>query len=371
MKDDDVPVLRELDPIRKRPGMYVGGTDATGVHHLLWEVVGNVVDLHLARFATELHVDVADDGWVVVRDDGPGISTDLYPGTQASTLEIVFTKVTPAGQTSQRLTPHVHLTPTLRGVGVGVVNALSMRTEVETTRAGKRWVMAFERGRVATPLRSLGATTVEGTTIRFRPDPQIFTSTEIDLEQVRAHLQQVAWLSPLLRVFLQGRRISGRGGLRGWAELLAGRTPDASFSTEQKVDAVYVDLALAWRGNREPIIHSFVNMQSTRGHGTHVQGLDRAFAACAKDLGVSHKVFRARVEPGLIAMIHVGLFDPRWGNPTKDQLLSPVAGEVVEQVLGEELVVAKSLRTFFERRLRRRRARPATRARAASGKAVP
>ncbi|MEO6775310.1 MAG: ATP-binding protein [Kofleriaceae bacterium] len=332
--------------------MYVGSTDdGSGLHHLLWEVVGNVVDLHLARLATELRVDVTDDGWVVVTDDGPGISTDVDPGRKASTLEVVFTTLMASGPTTPRHTPHVHLTPSLIGVGLCVVNALSTRTEVETTRDGQRWAMAFEQGRVTTPLRSLGPTSVEGTLIRFRPDPQIFTSIELDLDQVRDHLQQVAWLSPLLRVFFQDRRVSGRGGLRGWAEQLAAGTPDASFSTEQKVDGVYVDLALAWSGDRAPIIHSFVNMQSSRGHGTHVQGVYRAFAAYAKDLGVTSEEFTERIEPGLIAIIHVGLYDARWGNPRQDQLISPVAGTVVEKVLRDQFVERERLRAFFESRL--------------------
>lgn len=352
MKDDDIQVLQGLEPIRNRPGMYVGSThDGSGLHHLLWELVGNVVDLHLARLATELHVDIAHDGWVSVRDDGPGICTDVRPGHEASALEVAFMTLLASGPTTPRHTPHVHLTPSLMGVGLCVVNALSTRTEVETTRDGKRWSMAFEQGRVASPLRSLGPTSIEGTLIRFRPDPQIFTSTELDPDHVRAHLQQVAWLSPLLRVFFQERRLNGRGGLRGWAEQLAGGTPDATFSTEQTVDDVYVDIALAWRGDRAPIIHSFVNMQPSQGHGTHVQGLYRAVTACASELGVTGKELRARIEPGLIAIIHVGLHGPRWGNPRKDQLLSPVAGKVVAKVLRHHFVAARRLRELFESRL--------------------
>jgi DNA gyrase subunit B len=354
VKIDEIQVMQGLEPIRKRPGMYVGDTgDGSGLHHLLWETVGNVVDLHLARLATELHVDVTHDGWVSVSDDGPGIPTDVLPGHGTSTLEVVFTTLMSSGPTSPRHTPHVHLTPSLLGVGLCVVNALSMRTEVETTRDGKRWAMAFEQGRVAAPLRNLGPTSVEGTLIRFRPDPQIFKSIEINLEQVRAHLQQVAWLSPLLRVFFQEHRVYGRGGLRGWAEQIAGGPPDATFSTEQKVDDVYVDVALAWCGDRAPVIHSFVNMQSSRDHGTHVQGLYRAFAASAQDLGVTSEEFRERIEPGLIAIIHVGLYDARWGNPRRDQLIGPVAGEVVAKVLRDQFVEAKRLREFFASRLSR------------------
>jgi DNA gyrase subunit B len=354
VEGDEIQVLHGLEPIRMRPGMYVGDTtDGSGLHHLLWELVGNVVDLHLARLATELHVDITQDGWVSVRDDGPGISTDVHPYQNVSTLEVVFTTLMATGPTTVRHLPHVHLTPSLMGVGLCVVNALSTRTEVETTRDGKRWSMAFEQGRVASPLRNLGATLVEGTLIRFRPDPQIFESIELDLEHVRRHLQQLAWLSPLLRVFFQERRVHGRGGIRGWAEQIAGRAPDALFSTEQKVEDVYVDIALAWSGDRPPIIHSFVNMQSSRDHGTHVKGLYRAFAACAKDLGVTAKEFRKRIEPGLIAIVHVGLYDPKWGNPRKDQLLSPVAGMVVAKVLRDQFVEAKRLRSFFQSRLPR------------------
>ena len=351
---DEIQVLSGLGGVRNRPGMYVGNTDdGTGLHHLLWELVGNVVDLHLARLATELHVDVTDDGWVSVRDDGPGISTDVHPCHEATTLEIVFTTLMASGPTTPRHTPHVHLTPSLMGVGLCVVNALSTRTEVETTRDGKRWAMAFERGEVATPLQDLGATSVEGTLIRFRPDAQIFSSIELDLEHVRDRLQQVAWLTPLLRVFFQERRVNGRGGLRGWAEQHAAGAAVAMFSTEQMVDDVYVDIALAWRDDGAPVIHSFVNMQSSRDHGTHVEGLYRAFAACAKDLGVTATELRKRIEPGLIAIIHVGLYDPRWGNPRKDQLMSPVAADVVAKVLRDQFVISKHLREFFESRLPR------------------
>ena len=251
MAEDEIQVLKGLAGIRKRPGMYVGSTDSGGMHHLLWEVVANVVDLHLARLATELHVEITD-AWASVRDDGPGISTDLRRGHAVSWLEVAFRQLMATGPTSVRHVPHVHLTPSMIGVGLCVVNALSTRTEVETSGGGTRWAMAFERGEIATPLTDLGPTTAEGTLIRFRPDPEIFASTTFDLARIGDRLQQLAWLNPLLRVFFQGRRLLGRGGLRGWAEQLAGGAPEALFSTEHKVDDVYVDLALAWRGDQAP-----------------------------------------------------------------------------------------------------------------------
>lgn len=331
--------------------MYVGDTSGSGVHHLLWEVVGNTVDQHLARNATELHVDVSRDGWVSVRDDGPGLPVHFMPKHQKSAVEVIFTTLMSSGPARHSQAPHVHVTPNVRGVGLSVVNALSERTEVETTRDGQRWAIAFERGETVSPLRSLGPTSIEGTLIRFRPDAQIFSSIEIDLEHVRDHLQQLAWLSPLLRVFLQERRMKSRGGVRGWAEQLSGGKPDASFSIEAKVDDVYLDLALAWRGEAGPQIHSFVNMQGSRSHGTHVTGLDRAFAAVAKELDVEPSAFRQRIDRGLIAIVHVGLYHPRWGNPCKDQLKSPEAAKVVEAVLRDQLVAKQHLRAFFASRL--------------------
>lgn len=321
MKGDEIQVLKGLEPVRRRPGMYVGNTDdGSGLQHLLWEV----------------------------RDDGPGFSLDVLPNFGVSALEVAFTTLFIGGPPNRLQIPHIHLTPTLKGVGLGIVSALSTRTEVETTRDGIRWAMAFEQGNVASPLRSLGPTAIEGTLIRFRPDPQIFKSVDIDVDVVREHLQQVAWLSPMLRVFFQERRVSGRGGLRGWAEQLAGGAPEALFSTEQKVDDVYVDIALAWVGTSAPIIHSFVNMQPSREHGTHVEGLYRAFAECATELGVDAAAFKARIEPGLIAIVHVGLYDARWGNPTRDHLISPVAADV----LLRHFVRDKHLREFFAMRVR-------------------
>jgi len=350
VKDDEIRVLKGLEGIRKRPGMYVGDThDGSGLHHLLWELVGNVVDQYLGRQVTELHVDITDDGWVSVRDDGPGISIAPHGNENKSVLEVVFTTLRANGDPGLRTTPHIHLTPSWMGIGACVVNALSTRTEVETTRDGTRWEMAFERGEVASALRSLGPSAIEGTQIRFRPDPEIFESIEFDLVQIHEHLQQVAWLAPHLRVFLKEQRIRARGGIRGWAQQLAGSSPEAVFSIERNVDDVYVDIALAWSGRRAPIIHSFVNMQPSREHGTHVDGMRRAFTAVAYDLGVPD--LAKRIEAGLIAIIHVGLFDPRWGQPTRSQLLTPVAGVVVEKVLTEKLVGAKQLRSFFEDRL--------------------
>lgn len=366
----EIRVLKGLEAVRKRPGMYIGGTGVDGVHDLVWEVVGNTVDLHLHRLATELHVELSKDGWCTVRDDGPGIPIDPVPRTGISVLETIITQLH-SGATYDGHSPHVHLTRSLLGYGLVVVNALSTRIEVETTRNGERWAIACERGEVASPLRSLGPPKLLGTTVRFRPDPEIFKRAKLDGERIEARLQQIAWLLPFLRVSFQSERLRSRGGLLGWVDELADRAV-ARFAFCRDVDDVRVDLALAWTDGDASDIRCFVNLGETVG-GTHVEGLFRGFAMASPMLLAlghgepSHEVgsldvspgaidtARAALEPGLVAIIHVGLLHPRWGHPNKEQLLSPEAGEAVARGIAGELSYAiwrdMELRDFLRARL--------------------
>jgi DNA gyrase/topoisomerase IV subunit B len=324
--------------------MYVGDTaDGSGMHDLIWEVIGNVVDLHLARNATELRMDVAPDGWITVRDDGPGISVAPAQGTTRTVLEDVFTSLH-TGPTYDGHTPHVHVSTSLQGFGLAVANALSARLEVETTRDGVRWAQAYERGLPVTAVRRLGATSIEGTSIRFRPDPEIFGAVAVDVTHVRERLQQIAWLNPLLRVMFQDHRLPGRGGLRTWVEQVAtARGPfDALYSTHAYSGGVFVDVAVGWASSAEPMIRSFVNVRETLS-GTHVIGLWRGFSEYAHRLGTSARgteAVRTALEPGLVAILHVGLYSPAFGGPTFGHLISPTAGKAVRQVLEADLPIA-------------------------------
>jgi len=312
--------------------MYFGGTGAAGLHHLLWEIVGNVIDLHLSQLATTLLVEITPDAWVTVRDDGPGIRPSIL--TRACT-ELH------AGATFDGHLPHVHVTSSLRGVGVASVNAVSTEFEIETTFEGVRYRQAFACGNEVSPIVALGASTVEGTTVRFHPDPQIFTTLAFDACAIRDRLQELAWLNPLLRVFFQGERISGRGGLLGWATSLASQRaePLAVFSTRSVVDRISTDIALLWGGGVAPVIHSFVNMGRSVG-GTHVDGLWEGLARCAKALGAKSSAKAAvteRMSSNLIAIVHVGLYHPAFAGPTKEQLTSPEAGAAVAETLAADL----------------------------------
>jgi DNA gyrase subunit B len=362
---DEIQVFKALEGVRRRPGMYVGDIeDGSGLRNLIWEVVGNVIDLHLARMATELHVEIGADSWVTVSDDGPGIPVEPAGPDAIPLLEAICTRLH-VGGTYDGHYPHVHVTPFGDGqqmpiaYGLAVVNALSTRLDVETTRGGVRWAQTFERGDRRTELRQLGPTTIEGTTIRFQRDPEIFGSIVIDVQQVRERLHQLAWLHPLLRVWFQGERLVARGGLPAWACQLASQRAsiDGTFGVHGTHDGVFVDLALAWAGSADPLIRSFVNTQETRS-GTHVDGIWRGLVSLAHEMGASAcepDRVRSAMSPGLVAVVHVGLHAPRFGGPTRAHLTSPAAADAVARVVACELPAAvgrdMQLRRLLESRL--------------------
>jgi DNA gyrase subunit B len=351
---DSITVLEGLEPVRKRPGMYVGDVrDGTALHHLVWEVVGNSIDQHLARRARHLRVDV-DERWITVEDDGPGIPIDRTPSGR-SALERVFTTLHP-GATWDGHFPHVHIAPSLKGVGVAVVNALSARMEVESRRRGTLHRIAFERGKVTQPLESCGRTSKTGTRVRFQPDPEIFGCTRLDCSRIEARLRELAWLHPLLDLSWQGALLPGREGLTGWVRELAGATRlhEPVLAVTGLHGDVWVDLALAWRDSsvRSVDLRTFVNA-SPVGSGTHVNGL---WQGLARALGGRAGPVRELLEPDMIGIVHVCLLDPRFGSPTRDLLENPEAAQAICAVVSEAIrrlsYTSSELATSLRRRLR-------------------
>jgi DNA gyrase subunit B len=384
-----IQVLKGLEAVRRRPGMYVGDTtNGSGLHHLLWEIVANVIDLHLVGHASELHVELSRDRWITVRDDGPGIPTDIMPPRRRyvsaggstldvleqhvatdvpsdrdgedniSILEAVCTRLH-AGATWDSHFPHVHIAKSMHGVGMAAVNALSERFEVETTYGGIRWAQEFERGERVSPLRRLGPTAIEGTTMRFRPDPTIFSTIELDHEAIRARLMELAWLNPHLRVWMQERRLHARGGIRGWARQLASeRGPIVDrHELARHADGIGVDLALVWNRSGAANVHAYVNMHRTPD-GSHIRGLWLGFADYARAVKspvrrVEH--VREAIGCGLVALINVGLLDARFGSPMRDQLTNPEASTAVRTAIRESLARdawrTQRIRRFLDERL--------------------
>jgi DNA gyrase subunit B len=347
--DAEIQVLTGLEFVRRRPAMYVGNTsNGEGLHNLVWTVVRCVLDEHAARVATELHVDVDADGWISVADDGPGISVAPDPHNGTTVLEELFTQLYAGGG----LAVHSYYF-------VAVVSALSARLEVETTRDGMRWRLEIARGIATSNARCLGPSTLEGTYVRFRPDPEIFGEIALDRARVEARLQALAWLNPLLRVHYHGKRLHALGGPRGWVEQIVsseGRLV-ASGSTLTVSPQIVVDVAVAWRdAPSAPHVRSFVNCDQTTG-GSHVDGLWRGFGAYAERVGatiVGLEAVREALGSGLVAIVHVRLAHPELDR-SREQLSSAAAGDAVVSALLESLPNMLSqdmtLRALFEQRL--------------------
>src|SRR5213596_2340344 len=195
-----IQVLEGLQAVRKRPAMYVGSTDSRGLHHLVHEVVDNSIDEAMAGFCKEIQVTLNEDGSVTVADDGRGIPVDLHPKYKVPGVELVLSRMHTGGKFERKM---YRVSRGLHGVGLSVVNGLSERLEVRVRRDGKEYRMRFERGQKASDLEVVGKAQGTGTTITFRPDPQIFEEIEFDYDTLEARLRELAFLNAGLRITIE------------------------------------------------------------------------------------------------------------------------------------------------------------------------
>ena len=339
-------VLAGIAAVRKRPGMYIGDVhDGSGLHHMLWELVANALDEHLAGFARSLEVKLEGSA-VTVADDGRGIPLHLRPDGRTY-LEAVFT-VLHGGGTADGHFPHVHVGPRLHGVGLAPVCALSEQVVVEVMRDGARHRQVFARGVPSGPHEALGPASASGTSVQLVPDPRVFPAVAFDRALIAERLQEMAYLNPDLRVHLNGAQLAGGDGLGTYcADLALGSELLAPYALRargrhKKVD---VDLALAWRREGDLALRSFVSQHRTRHGGSHErgfwEGMRRALGEFAPEQlgGMPTERFRRALAAGLVAVIHAGLYDPEFEGPTKDRLRSPAARSAVAHVVHESLVV--------------------------------
>ncbi len=334
---------RELDVVRKRPAMYVGDTDdETGLHRLLWELVANSVDEHLAGWCDEIDIALHADGAITVTDEGRGMPVAPTAGG-VPFAQHVLTRLhtTP---TADGHVPHVHVG--LSGVGLAVVNALSEHLELTTCRDGGRWVARWRRGALVSPLRRVGDARETGTTVRFRPDPDIFPGQTMRIAPVRARLDELAALTGTLRFRLRDERPDAGvlhrpeglaafvvGDLRAGAWTGPVRAGPVSVSATR--DGATVEAVLAWRYHRDTRVWSFVNAQRTHGGGSHERGLlDALTRAYARTHGLGRAAARRAATAGLEAALHIRPSSvPRFAGPMKDRVDDPDVARLVRQLL--------------------------------------
>jgi DNA gyrase subunit B len=280
-----IQVLKGLEAVRKRPGMYIGSTAARGLHHLVYEVVDNSIDEAMAGFCTKIEVTIHEHDSVTVVDDGRGIPVDIHPVEKVPGVELAMTVLHAGGKfdkSSYKVSGGLH------GVGVSVVNALSQWLEVEITRDGKRYKQRYSRGLKETDLEDLGSAKGRGTKVFFSPDPAIFTELEYNFGTLSNRLRELAFLNKGLRISLKDERSTagdtGReeeyfyeGGLASFVEYLRGsRQPlhPTIIYFETSREEAEIELAMQYDDGFSENTHTFVNNINTHEGGTHLTGIE-------------------------------------------------------------------------------------------------
>jgi DNA gyrase/topoisomerase IV subunit B len=341
----DIQVLEGLEPVRKRPGMYIGGTGRDGMHHLVWEIVDNAVDEAINGHATAITVTLhKDNRTVTVGDNGRGIPVAMHPKLKRPALEVILTTLHAGGKFDN----NSYITSGgLHGVGSSVVNALSERLEATVRRDGFEWQQSFRRGKPRGDLVKLGPNRLSGTSIEFTPDPEIFGDLTFDGDEIFERLKVSAFLNRGLKITWKeeatGRREELRfdGGVRDFLAHVVGSKPSDLELHIQRDHDPRIEVALTWTDQPRERFLSFVNGIPTRDGGTHEQGLKDAVVKAVRNYVETHDITLPRgltltaedIREGVVAICSLFLPDPQFQGQTKDRLNNPEAKAQVDAAM--------------------------------------
>ncbi len=350
--ESSIRILEGLEAVRKRPGMYIGSTDKRGLHHLIWEIVDNAVDEAINGYGNHLKIVMHTDGSISVTDKGRGLPTGMHASGK-STPEVIYTVLHAGGKFSDG---GYKVSGGLHGVGASVVNALSIEMEVTTRRDGGEYYIKFENGgKVAIPLKKISTTNKTGTTVRFKPDPEIFPVTTFSFSTICERMQECAFLINGLTIEIENE-IDGRSekylyenGLKSFCEYLnEGKNPVHNVlcfnSSKEKVN---VAVALQYTDGYSENIVSFVNNVKTSDGGTHEVGFKTAITKVLNDYARENNFVKSKdksfegsdVREGLTAIISVQIPEDilQFEGQTKSKLGTPIARTIVEAITTEKL----------------------------------
>ena len=361
---DSIKVLKGLEAVRKRPGMYIGDTDdGTGLHHMVYEVVDNSIDEALAGHCKNIDIKINSDGTITVRDDGRGIPTDMHKGEKMSAAEVIMTQLHAGGKFDH---DSYKVSGGLHGVGVSVVNALSEKLKLEINRDGKKYFMEFNNGVSKTPLKAIGNSKETGTQITFLPSKEIFSSVKFTPSIIVKRMRELAFLNKGIKITINDLNLKKEkiiefkfdGGVLEFVdfldekrEKLLNKAGNELFKKpvyiEGKKNNIEIECSLKWNANYGEDIYPYTNNIYQKDGGTHLLGFRSALTRVINKYATEHNLLKKNkltisgddIKEGLTCVISAKIPDPKFSSQTKDKLVSSEVRMIVENIVSEKLSI--------------------------------
>ncbi len=359
---DSIKVLKGLEAVRKRPGMYIGDTDdGTGLHHMVYEVVDNSIDEALAGYCKNIKVEINPDGTITVSDDGRGIPVDIHKGEKKSAAEVIMTQLHAGGKFDHN---SYKVSGGLHGVGVSVVNALSKKLELEINRDNKKYFIEFKDGDAKAPLKQIGKSTITGTKITFLPSSEIFSSTKFSTQTIQKRIRELAFLNKGIKLIVIDKTQKKEkvfeykfdGGLNEFInflnqkkEKLKNKNGNDLFkkpiSLEGIKNGVEIECSLEWNSTYSEDVYSYTNNIYQKDGGTHLLGFRSALTRVVNKYVSDNNILKKNklsisgddIKEGLTALLSIKMPDPKFSSQTKDKLVSSEVRNIVETFINEKL----------------------------------
>ena len=361
---DSIKVLKGLEAVKKRPGMYIGDTDdGTGLHHMVYEVVDNAIDEALAGYCKNIKIDINNDGTITIHDDGRGIPVDIHKGEKKSAAEVIMTQLHAGGKFDH---DSYKVSGGLHGVGVSVVNALSEKLELEIDRDGKKYFIEFENGEAKYPLKVKGKSKASGTQIKFLPSKEIFSDTKFSANIIQKRMRELAFLNKGIRICINDltqkktKKIEFKfeGGLLEFVdylddkrEKLKNKNGNDLFKKpifiEGKKGNAEIESSLKWNAGYGEDMYSFTNNIFQKDGGTHLLGFRSALTRVLNKYATENNLLKKNkvtisgedIKEGLTCVLSIKLSDPKFSSQTKDKLVSSEVRLIVETIVNEKLSI--------------------------------
>ena len=361
---DSIKVLKGLEAVRKRPGMYIGDTDdGTGLHHMVYEVVDNSIDEALAGYCKNIKVEINSDGTITVSDDGRGIPVDIHKGEKKSAAEVIMTQLHAGGKFDHN---SYKVSGGLHGVGVSVVNALSKKLELEINRDNKKYFIEFKDGNAKAPLKQIGKSSTTGTKITFLPSNEIFSSTKFSSQIIQKRIRELAFLNKGIKLIVVDKtqkkeKISEYkfdGGLNEFINYLNQKKDKLKnkngndlfkkpISLEGDKNGVEIECSLEWNSAYSEEVYAYTNNIYQKDGGTHLLGFRSALTRVVNKYVSDNNILKKSklsisgddIKEGLTALLSIKMPDPKFSSQTKDKLVSSEIRNIVETFINEKLSI--------------------------------